>query len=554
MTMKYEKNTRDSSLNRFCQAALNYSEKFGFSVIPVKLNKKSYIKWEPFQRRRATKEEIREWWNRWPNAMIGIVTGSISGVVVIDVDTEEGQEAISEYIPDTLLMPTCTTPKGGKHLYFKAPEKPLSNNTRIIPGCDFRGEGGYVIAPPSVNETGGAYVWLEGLSVNEIEPPSLPCSYINYLINYSKQGQCIERDGNVVDGRQKSSNVVKMFTEGRRDEDLFHIANLLVKGRMPYDQIKQVLEKLAKSCEPPFPLKEISTKIESALKRAERRERNLAEEAREWVLSSSGVFLSSEIAQGLQVSSREEQKNLSKILSRFCEEGLIERHGNKNGCFRRVEKECEEIDIFNVGNDGPIDIHWPFKIERYVLTMPKTIIVVAGEPDSGKTAFLLNTVLLNISLRKIHYFSSEMGKLELRTRLEKFEVPLETWSKVDFRERETNFADVIHPDDINFIDFLELHEDFWKISKMIMEIWSKLKTGVSIIALQKDKQKEFGRGGIGSLEKPRLYLTMESGYPCKKIKILKAKNWATEVRPAGLELSFKLVQGCKFLPEGDWHR
>ena len=552
--MKNDKNTHSSSLNRFCQAALNYSEKFGFSVIPIKPNKKPYIKWEPFQKKRAVREEIFGWWNRWPNAMVGIITGSISSIVVIDVDTEEGQEAISEYIPETLLMPTCKTPRGGKHLYFKAPEKPLCNNVRIISGCDFRGEGGYVIAPPSVNETGEAYVWVEALSIDEVEPPPLPWSYKNYLINYFKHGRCIEGNGNIADGRQMSSDVVKMFEDGRRDIDLFHTANCLVKGGMPKQEITQVLERLIISWGEEVDDKWVMAKVDSALKRAERRDKNLAEEVREWILSSPGVFLSSDVAKTLHVSSREEQKNLSKVLSRFCNEGLIERHGDKRGCFRRVEKECEEIDIFNVGIDGPIDIHWPFKIERYVLTMPKTTIVVAGEPDAGKTAFLLNTVLLNISFRKIHYFSSEMGKLELRTRLEKFEVPLETWSKVDFRERETNFADVIHPDDINVIDFLELHEDFWKVSKMIMEIWSKLKTGISIIALQKDKQKEFGRGGIGSLEKPRLYLTMESGYPCGKIKILKAKNWATEVKPAGLELSFKLVQGCKFLPEGDWHR
>lgn len=87
-----------------------------------------------------------------------------------------------------------------------------------------------------------------------------------------------------------------------------------------------------------------------------------------------------------------------------------------------------------------------------------------------------------------------------------------------------------------------------------MEIWSRLKTGIAVIGLQKDKEKEFGRGGIGSLEKPRLYLTMEVGFPYGKVKILKAKNWASDVKPTGLELNFKLVQGCKFLPEGDWHK
>lgn len=52
--------------------ALKYLEK-GFSVIPIKPNKKPYISWEEFQARRATREEIIEWWKRWPVAMIGVV-------------------------------------------------------------------------------------------------------------------------------------------------------------------------------------------------------------------------------------------------------------------------------------------------------------------------------------------------------------------------------------------------------------------------------------------------------------------------------------------------
>ncbi len=528
------------------QTALTYSEKLGFSVIPVRSNKKAHIKWEPFQKKRATREEIIGWWNRWPMAMIGIITGSISGVVVIDIDSAEGEQAVQEYIPDSLVIPTCQTPRGGKHLYFKHPGKPIPNNARIVPGCDFRGDGGLVIAPPSVNMEGKAYAWIEGFSIHEVEPPLLPESYISFILkkafvfNKEHDDQCRQESS-------LSSNVVRMFTQGRRDEDLFHVANCLVKGGMPSSEIQKSLEILAKSCDPPFPLKEIPAKIESALKRAERRERNLAEEVREWVLSSSGVFLSSEVAQCLHVSSRDEQKNLSKILSRFSAEGLIERYGNKNSCFRRVENECEEIDFLNAPNES-FAIRWPFGIEEFVRTLPKNVIVIAGEPNAGKTAFLLNVIQMNMADHPIYYFSSEMGPIELAERLKKFGQPLSEW-RFTAKERSSNFADVIYPDAVNLIDYLEIHKDFWEVGGRIKEIYDRLVKGIAVIALQKNRGTDYGLGGMKGLEKARLYLAMEP----RRMKIVKAKHYASRTNPNGLELNFKLVQGWEFLREGDWH-
>ena len=86
------------------------------------------------------------------------------------------------------LTPTCQTPKGGQHLYFKAPEKCPSNNARLVPGCDFRGEGGYVVAPPSKNGTGKAYAWMEGLSIDDVEPADLPEPYIVFINSLALRG------------------------------------------------------------------------------------------------------------------------------------------------------------------------------------------------------------------------------------------------------------------------------------------------------------------------------------------------------------------------------
>ena len=161
--------------------ALSYCEKFNFSVIPVRPEKKPFIKWEEYQKRRSTLVEIGEWWGKWPGAMIGIVTGKISGICVIDIDEPQGHEEIQKYVSDSLLMPTVRTPREGHHLYFQCPNPAPGNNARVVPGCDFRGEGGYIIAPPSANGVGKAYEWAHGLSLDDVEPPALPEPYILFI-------------------------------------------------------------------------------------------------------------------------------------------------------------------------------------------------------------------------------------------------------------------------------------------------------------------------------------------------------------------------------------
>src|SRR3972149_2721060 len=101
-------------------AALWYAKQ-GYSVFPTGRNKRPLLKWEKYQKERATEAQIREWWTKNPDANIGIVTGAISGIVVVDIDTEEGYEEIKKYISETLVTPTAKTPKGGQHLYFKLP-------------------------------------------------------------------------------------------------------------------------------------------------------------------------------------------------------------------------------------------------------------------------------------------------------------------------------------------------------------------------------------------------------------------------------------------------
>jgi len=136
----------------FIKYALLYL-KLGFSPIPTGKNKIPTIKWEEFQQRKATAEEIHEWANKFPDSNIGIVTGAISDIVVVDV--EAGGD--TKNLPPTVVSKTGG---GGYHFYYKHPNKPVKNAVRIREKTDIRADGGYVVAPYSIHSSGNSYEWI----------------------------------------------------------------------------------------------------------------------------------------------------------------------------------------------------------------------------------------------------------------------------------------------------------------------------------------------------------------------------------------------------------
>ena len=105
---------------------------------------------------------LREWWTRWPQAMIGLPTGARSGLYVVDIDVRDKVDGMAAY--RALKVPPATvsawTPSGGGHVYFRWPGEGWCNTVgAIADGIDTRGEGGYVIAPPSM-AANGAYRWV----------------------------------------------------------------------------------------------------------------------------------------------------------------------------------------------------------------------------------------------------------------------------------------------------------------------------------------------------------------------------------------------------------
>src|ERR1700732_2187459 len=121
---------------------------------------------------------IRAWWKKWPKANIGIATGSQSGVVVLDIDPRHDGEASLKLLQkrhdDLPKCPTVMTGGGGRHLYFDYPGVPVKSKSGMALGIDMRGDGGYIVAPPSRHASGKRYRWLEGAHPKDIQPPPLP--------------------------------------------------------------------------------------------------------------------------------------------------------------------------------------------------------------------------------------------------------------------------------------------------------------------------------------------------------------------------------------------
>jgi len=169
--------------NKFLKAALKYRE-MGYSAIPIKGDKTPFIKWAEYQKKRADAEQMSAWWSKWPRAMVGIVTGEISGLTVLDPDTDAGLTALDEYLPDTLQTPTANTPGGGRHIWFKhVPGIP--NKARVLTDVDVRNDGGYIVAPPSKNGK-GKYAWLSGLRPTEVKPAAMPDVLMDTLLQFSR--------------------------------------------------------------------------------------------------------------------------------------------------------------------------------------------------------------------------------------------------------------------------------------------------------------------------------------------------------------------------------
>lgn len=253
----------------------------------------------------------------------------------------------------------------------------------------------------------------------------------------------------------------------------------------------------------------------------------------EYLKYTSGSFTRKDLQDCMNVITPEGKTNLRVILHRLCETGVIAKTG-LDGTYRKIDSERKLIDWQSADSSDTFPLKWPFELEQYASMYPKNIAIVAGSKQEGKTTFLLNTLKKNLPLAdkyKIELFNSETGKEQLQDRLFSLGVPPDAPFTVF--ERYDNFADVIDPDALTIIDYLDMNQDFFMAGVEIDRIFRKLNRGIAIIGMQipppsrtfvkgveKIIDRDLAYGGGTTAKRAFIYLSMSS----HKLKMKYAKK------------------------------
>jgi len=218
--------------NPALRAALDLRKR-GYSVIPIRPSSKlpALTEWLSYQSEAADEEQIGRWFSNSPKNNVAIVTGSVSGgLVVLDVDNNDkvnGAETLANLVmqygmslPDTASV---RTPGGGIHYYFRYPNgvKISNSSSTIGAGLDIRAEGGYVLCPPSINGTGKPYQWVERQGENTIA--DVP----EFLLDIIRSPRTLEDSDRI---RKVVDNTGEFDAFGRRVDGRENRAMELVSG------------------------------------------------------------------------------------------------------------------------------------------------------------------------------------------------------------------------------------------------------------------------------------------------------------------------------------
>lgn len=226
-------------------AALKYLSR-NWSIIPISPSSKKPCleSWLEYQKRLPTIKEVTDWWTKWPWANIGLVTGKLSGVSVIDVDPRHG--GTSDNLTDTIK--SRTGGGGFHHFYLYNPSVHSQNGVKD--GIDLKSDGGYVILPPSVHASGNQYIWITPPFVNEFQ--EMP----QWIIDL----QGTNKNSTNLDWKS-----ILGQTEGARDINLYRAACSLLARGIPSKMVYQFLLFINSTFQPPLATKEVNQKFESAV-------------------------------------------------------------------------------------------------------------------------------------------------------------------------------------------------------------------------------------------------------------------------------------------------
>lgn len=240
-------------------AALHYLS-FGWSVIPLlPRQKQPLVRWQPYQRILPSVEQVKDWFTDHPDANVGIVTGAISGLVVVDIDPAHGGddslaglERQYQQLPDTI---EALTGGGGRHIYLRHPGEPVHNKVGLAPGVDVRGDGGLVVVPPSVHPSGVRYQWAAGRQPDDMQLAAMPAWFLRLASAPPQSGHPL---------RHWRTLVREGVAEGERNTNLASLVGHLLWHGVDREVVLELMLAWNRDrCRPPLPDEEVTRVVES---------------------------------------------------------------------------------------------------------------------------------------------------------------------------------------------------------------------------------------------------------------------------------------------------
>ncbi len=166
-----------TNLSPSANLTLQWAEKYislGWSLIPLKpRSKEPLITWQGYQTQKASIQQVQDWLLKWPEMNLGVVTGAISQIVVVDLD---GTVGMLYGRKNAAQSSVASITGNGKQVFYKWTEHVDNSVKKVAPGVDIRGDGGYVVVCPSIHPNGKRYRW-ERFNPNVLS--TLPMSVVN---------------------------------------------------------------------------------------------------------------------------------------------------------------------------------------------------------------------------------------------------------------------------------------------------------------------------------------------------------------------------------------
>ena len=252
--------TRDEG--SFLKVANDYL-RLGFSVIPIHpKGKKPLVAWEKYQQKPATAKVVESWGQKWPKANIGIVTGRVSGILVVDIDSTEGKgNYLARFGEIHNTISQKTGKEDGLHLFFKHPGFICSNRAALLHDIDIRCDGGYIVAPPSVHPSGNRYSW-------NIDPVEYG---LTDLMDCPNDLLALLKDETVSHGTGLSKNyehwvqdALEGVSKGQRNDMCAKLAGYFLRAHKGDTQeVEKILLDWNERNDPPMDWKEVSQTVRS---------------------------------------------------------------------------------------------------------------------------------------------------------------------------------------------------------------------------------------------------------------------------------------------------